>query len=124
MLPKLAKTLKQLEAAPIRTKIIHPISKQPIEIGIGAFDIRLWVWHALSKIETTSSMADAIEKMERGDFSEPGLWLLRYRAMTGVGSAMRHAMDVASGCSPRANANFGGFGLSSMTGFERMPFRF
>lgn len=100
MWPTLAKTLKQLEAAPIRTTIIHPISKMPIEIGIGAFDIRLWVWHALGRTETTRAIAGAIKEMDQGNFSEPGLWLLRYRAMTGVGSAMKHAMDVTSGCSP------------------------
>lgn len=95
--PAFEKVLKKLKSAPIRASVIHPISKQPVEIGISDFDVRLWAWNSMDRIENVQQFVKAVRQMEAGEFSAPGLWLLRYRAMSGPGSAMKHAMDAASG---------------------------
>jgi len=99
LLPMMERVLKKLEQAPIRATVRHPISRKELKVGVSAFDVRLWTWTALSRIETTQQIAPAYRAMDAGDLTAPALWLVRYRETSGVGSAMKHAMDAASGCS-------------------------
>jgi hypothetical protein len=71
--PAFERALKKLKSAPIRASVIHPISKQPVEIGISDFDIRLWAWNSMDRIENVQEFVKAVRQMEAGEFSVPGL---------------------------------------------------
>ncbi len=101
LLPLMARVFEQLEREPVRASAQHPMTGTPISMGISDFDIRLWTYAALSGTESSRKIPTAFQAMDEGDFTEPARWLLRYRLMAGVGSAMKHAMDAASGCSER-----------------------
>ena len=104
LLPLMDRVLKKLEQAPIRATVRHPISQKELTVGVSGFDVRLWTWAALSRIETTQQIAAAYRAMDQGDWTTPAVWLVRYRETAGVGSAMKHAMDAASGCSEACHA--------------------
>jgi pimeloyl-ACP methyl ester carboxylesterase len=101
--PKLLRRMRDvfasLEKQPVSVPTPHPATGRAVSVGISAFDLRLWTWASLGQVETTKNLPRAFKTMSEGDFTGPAMWLLRFRLGAGVGSAMNHAMDAASGCS-------------------------
>ncbi len=99
LLTNMASVISNLEDGPRFVHVRHPITGKPYSIGISAFDIRLWTWHSLARLETLQQLPTAFDRMANGEFSEQAHWLARFRSTAGVQSAMNHLMDAASGCS-------------------------
>lgn len=99
LLETMQRVLDKLEDQPVEFAIKAPKTGQEKKVGISAFDIELFTWNALGRIETTKRLDGLFQKMDREDFTFPAMWLVRYRESAGVGSVMKHLMDAASGCS-------------------------
>lgn len=101
LLPLMERVLQDLKSHPVEVKLTHPIAKSEVTMVMGAFDVQLWTWYQLSQLETMKRLPEVYRAMANGDFTEPARWLAGFRAVAGIGSAMNHVMDAATGCSDR-----------------------
>jgi len=99
LLKQMGEVFERLSNQPVRVDVPHPLTGESVSIGINAFDIQVFAWFALGRLETTQQLRGAFKAMSAGDFTEPARWLVRFRLTAGVSSAMNHVMDAASGCS-------------------------
>jgi|GEM_PF-3459182 len=99
LLKLMAQVIAQLNKRSVHVDVPHPLTGKSVSIGINAFDVQIFTWFALGRLETTQQLPRAFKAMSEGDFAVPARWLVRFRLAAGVGSAMNHVMDAASGSS-------------------------
>ena len=99
LLKHMGQVIEQLNNRSVHVDVPHPLTGESVSIGINGFDVQIFTWFALGRLETTQPLPGAFEAMSEGDFTVPARWLIRFRLAAGVGSAMNHVMDAASGCS-------------------------
>lgn len=96
--------IAQLASAPATITATHPVTKQPVEVTIGAFDLQWVTAQALGDPRALATLPAAYRRMATGDFSGIAPVVLAFRSRPGVESAMKHAMDLSSGSSAQRRA--------------------
>jgi pimeloyl-ACP methyl ester carboxylesterase len=90
--------LEKLEREPAFVQVFDPASGGTVELVVGATDVRFAVARGMGSIEALQILPAAFAQLAEGDWRMVGPQLLQMRRGT-TGSAMRWAMDCASGVS-------------------------
>lgn len=100
-LPELPDQMRQVLARlahkPALVVVRHPLTGQPVPVGIGAFDVQWLTADALGDPRFVATLPAAYREMAAGDFQRIGPLVLMRRTRLGVESAMKHMMDLSSG---------------------------
>ena len=100
-LPHLRVLMRDVIARLARTPAVvdttHPVTRQPVSVTIGAFDLQWITAQALADPRAIATLPVAYREMAAGDFRRIAPLVLLRRARLGVESAMKHMMDVSSG---------------------------
>ena len=89
--------IAQLARTPAVVETTHPVTRQPVSVTIGAFDLQWITAQALADPRAIATLPVAYREMAAGDFRRIAPLVLLRRARLGVESAMKHMMDVSSG---------------------------
>ncbi len=89
-----------LEARPVVVDLTDPATGAPVSITLGALDLQWATAQALGDPRTLATLPAAYQRMAEGDFTAFAPIALALRSRAGVGSAMKHVMDLGSGASP------------------------
>jgi pimeloyl-ACP methyl ester carboxylesterase len=94
---RLRQVLAQLRESPVTVTVRNPADGTSHDIVVGAFDVQWAIANALGDPRALTGLPATVQMMSGGDFNTIGqlVYILRQRA--GVGSAMKQAMDLASG---------------------------
>jgi pimeloyl-ACP methyl ester carboxylesterase len=100
-LPNLRTTMRQVIDQLARTPAVvdtaHPVTRQPVTVTIGAFDLQWITAQALADPRAIVTLPAAYREMAAGDFRRIAPLVVLRRARLGVESAMKHMMDLSSG---------------------------
>ena len=89
--------IDKLARRPAVVETTHPMTRQPITITIGAFDLQWVTAQALGDPRAIVTLPAAYREMAAGNFQRIAPLVLLRRARLGVESAMKHLMDLSSG---------------------------
>lgn len=94
---RLRQVLVRLRESPVAVTVRNPADGTSHDVVIGAFDVQWAIANALGDPRALTGLPATVRMMSEGDFGAIGqlVYILRQRA--GVGSAMKQAMDFASG---------------------------
>jgi pimeloyl-ACP methyl ester carboxylesterase len=90
----------RLARTPAVVTLEHPVSKQPVTVTIGAFDVQWLTAQALADPRAIATLPAAYREMAAGDFRRIATLAVMFRMRLGVESAMKHMMDLSSGVTP------------------------
>jgi pimeloyl-ACP methyl ester carboxylesterase len=94
---QMREVIAQLARTPAVVDTTHPMTRQPISVTIGAFDLQWITAQALADPRAITTLPVAYREMAAGDFRRIAPLVVLRRARLGVESAMKHMMDVSSG---------------------------
>lgn len=94
---QMRQVIEQLVRSPAVVETTHPVTRQPITITIGAFDLQWVTAQALGDPRAIVTLPAAYREMAAGNFQRIAPLVLLRRARLGVESAMKHLMDLSSG---------------------------
>ncbi len=94
---QMRQVIEQLARSPAVVETTHPVTRQPITITIGAFDLQWVTAQALGDPRAIVTLPAAYREMAAGNFQRIAPLVLLRRARLGVESAMKHLMDLSSG---------------------------
>ena len=94
---QMRQVIDQLARSPAVVETTHPVTRQPITITIGAFDLQWVTAQALGDPRAIVTLPAAYREMAAGNFQRIAPLVLLRRARLGVESAMKHLMDLSSG---------------------------
>jgi pimeloyl-ACP methyl ester carboxylesterase len=94
---QMRQVIEQLARRPAVVETTHPMTRQPITITIGAFDLQWVTAQALGDPRAIVTLPAAYREMAAGNFQRIAPLVLLRRARLGVESAMKHLMDLSSG---------------------------
>lgn len=100
LLTMMREVIGRLARTPVAVTLEHPIRKQPVTVTIGAFDVQWLTAQALADPRAIATLPAAYREMAAGDFRRIATLAVMSRARLGVGSAMKHMMDLSSGATP------------------------
>jgi pimeloyl-ACP methyl ester carboxylesterase len=86
-----------LERQPAVVEIVHPLTRQPARVAIGAFDVQWLMSLALGDPRLLATLPASIRQMSEGNFTGVAQAAAIRRSRFGVESAMKHMMDLSSG---------------------------
>lgn len=98
------KVIESLSKKPVTVSLVHPVTRQAVEITMGAFDIQWIASVALSDPRTLVTLPVAFREMADGNFQRIAQTALMLRSRLGVESAMKHMMDLTSGATAERRA--------------------
>jgi pimeloyl-ACP methyl ester carboxylesterase len=96
--------IDQLARTPAVVDTTHPITRQPVKLTIGAFDLQWITAQALADPRALATLPAAYREMASGDFGRIAPLVLLRRARLGAESAMKHMMDLSSGVTAERRA--------------------
>lgn len=96
--------IDQLGHAPAVVDTTHPVTRQPVKVTIGAFDLQWITAQALADARAIATLPAAYREMAAGDFRRIAPLVVLRRARLGVESAMKHMMDLSSGATAERRA--------------------
>jgi len=99
LLDTMRKVFDDLSRAPVAVPIVDPVTRTEQVIVLGKFDVQLVVAQAIGDPRALAGLPAAFRQMAAGDYRMIGQLAHAYRSRAGVGSAMKHAMDLSSGAS-------------------------
>jgi pimeloyl-ACP methyl ester carboxylesterase len=100
LLAMMREVIGRLTRTPAIVTLEHPVSKQPVTVTIGAFDVQWLTAQALADPRAMATLPSAYREMAAGDFRRLATLALMSRTRLGVESAMKHMMDLSSGATP------------------------
>jgi pimeloyl-ACP methyl ester carboxylesterase len=96
--------IERLARTPAVVETIHPMTRQPVTVTIGAFDLQWITAQALGDPRALPTIPAAYREMAAGDFRRVAPLVLLRRARLGVESAMKQMMDLSSGATAERRA--------------------
>jgi len=96
--------IDQLVLMPAVVDTTHPVTRQPVKVTIGAFDLQWITAQALADPRAIATLPAAYREMAAGDFRRIAPLVVLRRARLGVESAMKHMMDLSSGATAERRA--------------------
>ncbi len=78
LLKRMEQVFEQLSNRSIHVDVPHPLTGESVSVGVNAFDVQIFSWFALGRLETTQQLPGAFQSMSEGDFTEPARWLVRF----------------------------------------------
>lgn len=100
LLTMMREVIGRLTRTPAVVTLEHPVSKQPVTVTIGAFDVQWLTAQALADPRAMATLPAAYREMTAGDFTRIATLVVMSRARLGVESAMKQMMDLSSGATP------------------------
>ena len=97
LLPLMRDVLGRLERAPVHVEVPHPLTSQPVRVGIGRFDLQWLTAQALGDPRTAGTIPVAYLEMSKGDFHRVAQLVIVQRSRMGGETAMKQMMDLSSG---------------------------
>jgi pimeloyl-ACP methyl ester carboxylesterase len=97
LVDRLGGVVAGLERQPAVVEIVHPLTRQPARVAIGAFDVQWLMSLALGDPRLLATLPASIRQMSEGNFTGVAQAAAIRRSRFGVESAMKHMMDLSSG---------------------------
>lgn len=97
LVERLRAVVAGLERQPAVVDIVHPLTRQPARVAIGAFDVQWLMSLALGDPRMLATLPASIGQMSEGNFTGVAQAAAIRRNRFGVESAMKHMMDLSSG---------------------------
>jgi pimeloyl-ACP methyl ester carboxylesterase len=94
---EMRRVIERLARTPAVVATTHPLTRQPVTITIGAFDVQWVTAQALGDPRAIATLPAAYREMAAGDFQRIAPVVVLRRARLGVESAMKQMMDQSSG---------------------------
>ncbi|AQR73407.1 hypothetical protein BXU08_06895 [Sphingomonas sp. LM7] len=116
LIGNMRKVLDTLSHAPVAVAIANPATRTERTIQIGKFDVQLVVAQAIGDPRALAGMPAAFRQMVAGDYRTMAKLVHAARATMGVQSAMKQAMDLASGASDQRRARIAHQAESALLG--------
>jgi pimeloyl-ACP methyl ester carboxylesterase len=99
MVAQLREATARLERAPVRLEVPEPATGRSTSLVLGALDLQWVIAQVIGDPRALATLPAAAREISAGDFRRLGPLALRLRRQAGVGSAMKHMMDLASDAS-------------------------
>jgi pimeloyl-ACP methyl ester carboxylesterase len=99
MVAQLREATARLARAPVRLEVPEPAAGRSTGLVLGALDLQWVIAQVIGDPRALATLPAAAREMSAGDYRRIGPLALRLRRQAGVGSAMKHMMDLASDAS-------------------------
>ncbi|WP_348009728.1 alpha/beta hydrolase [Roseateles sp.] len=104
MLAQLREATTRLARAPLRLDVPDPATGRSVGLVMGALDLQWVIAQVIGDPRALATLPAAAREMAAGDFRRIGPLALLLRRQAGVGSAMKHMMDLSSDASAERRA--------------------
>lgn len=96
MTAQLREATARLAHAPVHLDVPDPASGRSVGLVLGALDLQWLIAQVIGDPRAIATLPAAAREMAAGDFRRIGPLALRLRRQAGIGSAMKHMMDLSS----------------------------
>lgn len=96
MVAQLREATARLARAPMRLEVPDPAGGPDVGLVLGALDLQWTIAQVIGDPRALTTLPAAAREMSTGDFRRIGPLALQLRRQAGVGSAMKHMMDLSS----------------------------